>query len=351
VELKRSAVLAFILAVSTLMGCAVGPGADDMFMTDPGPDPELANVVGVTGVVAADDIDDTATGACTGSVSDPNGQPAAGTSIELKRANAPQYDGAMAQTDDRGDFGFKAVPPGQYTVGVRDGNAIRTQALMVVGGDLTIVNVGLTQEQEKGIPGFGGLAAYLPAEGSVTVLSRSDLTRAEGETITITYGAVVPDEGRLSFTRTIGDATETVTQLYEEKDGRVLLVQETVNGEQTNYDPGLTAYAEGAAGVVFPSNVTALVPTGDEVQRILLRQLLTPLAPEELTTEDETYSAIGTESYVTELSAKIPRVIVTTTRFALGAWIVGVEIEYSGGPVDTPRGTIRDELVSFTPGG
>jgi len=331
--------MAAIGVFALLSVLAVGCGSDTTVdLTDPGPDPELTAVQAMSRLVTSGDVSGSA-GACTGEIRNNAGSPVAQATVVLKRASAPQYDGVLVQTNAEGQFGFGAVPPGQFTISVQDGQAVRTQALVVEAGQVTRVDVGAAATAAVGEPGFGVLEPYLPDPGDSAAFERSALD-GSGSTVDvgIAYTAIDASAGRIDLTRTTDGVEESVTQWYRYEDGAVYLVEETVGGTTTSYSPGLPVFSSGDEGDVVASNV-AVSAGGTTTSH---RAVLTVLPTRVVTVQGVELSAKGCEVYVTEMGVAAPDVTVTRTWYVLSCGAVRSERT-------PPSGSgAADELVTYT---
>lgn len=323
-----------LLALVLAAGCGSDTTVD---LTDPGPDPALAAVRALSRLVTTEEVSDSA-GACTGEVRNNAGSPVAQATVELKRADAPQYDGVTVQTNAEGQFGFDAVPPGQFTISVQDGQAVRTQALVIEAGQVTRVDIGAAATAAVGEPGFGVLEPYLPDPGDSATFQRAALDGSGSPVdVVIAYTAIDASAGRIEFTRTIDGVEESVAQCYRYEGGTVYLAEETVGGTTTSYSPGLPVFSSGDEGDVLASNVT--VSSGGTTTSH--RAVLTVLPARVVTVQGVDLSARGCEVYVTELGVAVPDVTITRTWYVPSCGAVRSERT-------PPSGSgVADELVTY----
>ncbi|HOS92004.1 MAG TPA: carboxypeptidase-like regulatory domain-containing protein [Armatimonadota bacterium] len=325
----------FVLLWAFAAGCGSDATAD---LSDPGPDPALTAVRGLSRLVTADEVSGSA-GACTGEVRSGTGRPVAQATVELKRANAPQYDGVTVQTNANGQFGFDAVPPGQFTISVQDGRAVRTQALVIEAGQVTRVDVGAPATPPMGEPGLGVLEPYLPDPGDLAAFQRTAVDGAGSPVdVRIVYTAIDASAGRIEFTRTIDGVEESVTQCYRSEGGAVYLTEETVGDTVTSYSPGLPIFSSGDEGDVVATNVD--VSSGGTTTSH--RAVLTVLPTRTVTVQGVELSATGCEVYVTELGVAAPDVTITRTWYVPSCGAVRSERT-------PPSGSgVVEELVTYT---
>jgi len=345
--MHRTAGAAAWFLMALLGGCSLG---GDSWTAEP--DPALTGVNPLSRLITLDDLSAATVGGCTGVVNDSSGAPASGVELELKRIEGPQYVGPTATANSDGEFGFADVPPGQFTIDIRDGTTVRSQACAIEADYITRVDVGPNGDggddtPSEATPGFGELEPYLPAPGDVAVFERT-LIDGEGDTgtITLTYGQIDMAAGTLAFDRQFGDVTESVTQCYEVDGGRVYLAREVVGDWEAVYTSGMLVYHDGSAGPVLPADVRGT----EDGTSIHYRLTLTALDAEDVTVGGEPQSTIGFESYLTELASATPKAVVAVSRYAPGSWCVQRQTEVSGGSADQVRGTVLDTLVSYTPG-